>query len=253
MVDQSDIFKLLAESADACEQSWSLTPDETEERVLFFFENSVEAAKLIATAAQQLNIPDKVLSEWSFSLPGADAIGLALRCDRASVRLYTQYWEVLAARVNAGNHDPFPLYRGFKSLPDGTVRTDSYHCLPLAPEEAFWPPMAEAFAAQGLDPLRAREVFADLTPETAIFTRTMGSGRVSWLTTVRRAEINRAALADWAAPLSAVPKGAEILDRLANDALVHLAGGHDAQKGPFFTIYTESSPEAVLASLARFT
>ncbi|QXT39468.1 hypothetical protein [Gymnodinialimonas ceratoperidinii] len=241
----------LAHSADACERSWSMTAQGTEARVLFFFETSVEASKMIASAALSLGLPEGLLSTWSRALPGADAIGLALRGDGASVRVYTQYWEVLAARVDAGNLTPFPLYRGFKSLPSGVVRRDDYHCQPVAPKAAFWPPMAESFARFGLDPVAAEDVFADLTAETAICTRTMAAERSSWLTTVRRAELDRASLARWAAPLAERPMGDEIVEALRTRDLVHLAGGRDSEKGDFLTVYVESTPEQVLGALER--
>ncbi|WP_341863905.1 hypothetical protein [Gymnodinialimonas sp. 57CJ19] len=241
----------LAHNADACEKSWSITENGIEERVLFFFETSVQAAEMIATAAVDLGLPKTLLSAWSSALPGADAIGLALRCDRTSVRVYTQYWEVLAARVDAGNLQPFPLYKGFKLLPSGKVRTDDYYCRPVAPKADFWPFMAQTFEAFGLDSAQADVAFADLDAETAICTRTLGAERSSWLTTVRRAQMDRAKLADWAAPLAAREGGQAIVEALAQNDLVHLAGGTDTQKGPFLTIYLESSPSDVLAALAQ--
>ncbi|UWQ96454.1 hypothetical protein K3728_04240 [Rhodobacteraceae bacterium M385] len=240
----------LAHNADACEQSWSITESGIEKRVLFFFETSVQAAELIATAAVDLGLPKTLLSAWSSALPGADAIGLALRCDRTSVRVYTQYWEVLAARVDAGNLQPFPLYKGFKLLPSGKVRTDDYYCRPVAPKADFWPPMAQTFEAFGLDSAKSDAAFADLDAETAICTRTLGAERTSWLTTVRRAQLDRAKFAEWAAPLAAREGGQAIVEALSQHDLVHLAGGTDTQKGPFLTIYLESSPSEVLAALA---
>lgn len=240
----------LAHSADACEKSWSITEDGIEERVLFFFETSVHAAELIAATAVDLGLPRKLLSAWSSALPGADAIGLALRSDRTSVRVYTQYWEVLAARVDAGNLEPFPLYKGFKLLPSGAVRSDDYYCRPVAPKADFWPPMAQTFEAFGLDSTQADVAFADLNAETAICTRTLGAKRTSWLTTVRRAQVDRAELAKWASPLAAREGGQAIVEALSKHDLVHLAGGTDTQKGAFLTIYLESTPPEVLAALA---
>jgi len=242
-------LSVMAQTADACERSWSLGAHETEERVLFFCETSVKAAEQIARAAQSLGITDSLLADWSTAIPGADAIGLALRCDRQSVRLYTQYWTMIGAHVKRGNRSPFPLYRGFKSLPGGVVRSDDYLAIPMAPPEVFWPRMAEGFAAFDLDTEQAQDVFRDLDAGNAIFTVTSGEGRKSWLTTVRRADIDRAEVADWLAPLAARPLGDDIITAARTTDLVHVAGGQDAVKGDFLTFYFESDPESVLARL----
>lgn len=243
------ILSELARSADACEVSWSCTDDEAEERVLFFFEASVAAAGLVARAAQALAAPSDLIRAWSAALPGADAIGLALRPDRRSVRLYTQYWEVLAARVQDGRLDPWPLYRGFKALPDGSTRHDGYLCLPAVPRDVFWPPMAQSFALAGLDAAEGEEVLADLDAGSAIFTVTEGAGRQSWLTTVRRAQIDRMAVSRWLEPLAQLPGGKAVVAASRSHDLVHLAGGTDAVKGRFLTVYLESTPDEVLGRL----
>lgn len=249
MENTKELIAALARDADACERSWSLTATETEERALFFFDASTDAAQKLAEAAVQLGLGKSLLEEWSKVLPGADAIGLALRRDRRSVRLYTQYWTQLVARAEAGDSRPYPLYRGFKALPDGSSRRDDYLCFPALARDGFWPPMAQAFAAHGLCVDSAAEVFADLQAESAIFTATEGAGRRSWLTTVRRAKIDRAALARWLAPLAARPGAAAIIDAAQTSDLVHVAGGEDSVKGDFLTFYFESDPETVIARL----
>lgn len=250
MSDVIQTLSDLAQRSDACERSWSIGPREVEERVLFFCETSVEMAELIAQAARELGIDDRLLSDWARAIPGADAIGLALRTDRRSVRLYTQYWTAITAHVETGETSPFPLYRGFKSLPGGQVRRDTYMGIPMAPPAMFWPPMALSFAAYGLDEILAQQVFADLDAGSAIFTVTEGTGRMSWLTTVRRARIDRAALADWLAPLAARADTGAMLDAARQSDLVHVAGGVDSVKGDFLTFYFESDAGAVLARLA---
>lgn len=240
----------LAKHADAVEQSWSVGMDEIEERALFFCDTSVESAKTIASAAKFLSIGDGLLSEWSGAIAGSDAIGLALRYDLQSVRLYTQYWVAIATRVEGGDRTPFPLYRGFKSLPGEKVRRDTYVCTPAAPPNVFWPHMATCFANFNLDQKMAQDVFSDLSAETAIFTQTDGDGRKSWLTTVRRATIERAALADWLAPLARREGGDEVIQAARTTELVHVAGGKDSIKGTFVTFYFESDAQTVLEKLA---
>lgn len=250
MPQPTPLLSELARSADACEASWSFTEIGTEERVLFFFEATVAAAGLVARAAQTLEVRPELIRAWSAALPGADAIGLALRCDGRSVRLYTQYWEIVAARAREGRRDPWPLYRGFKSLPDGVTRHDDYLCLPVAPREVFWPLMAQGFDHAGLDDTLGQEVFAGLDAENAIFTVTEEVGRQSWLTTVRRAGIDRKAVSRWLQPLADRPGGAAVVAASRSHDLVHLAGGEDAVKGRFVTVYLESTPAEVLRQLA---
>jgi hypothetical protein len=239
----------LAHKADACERSWSIAADAIEARVLFFCDASVETAGLIARTARALGTPDALIAAWSHALPAADAIGLALRCDGRSVRLYTQYWDLLAARVREGRTEPYPLYRGFKALPDGSQRHDDYVCLPMAPRSLFWPAIAEALTAAGLDARAADAAFAALDAGQAIHTVTEGDARKSWLTTVRRAPPDRAAIAQLLAPLAGRPGAAEMIAAATRHEMVHLAGGEDPTKGRFLTVYLESTPAEVLASL----
>lgn len=239
----------LAEVTDAFERSWSITDQGVEARVLFFCDTSVAAAKALAQAAQGLQIDRALLADWSSAIAGSDAIGLALRCDRRSVRLYTQYWLAVVARLEAGDRSPFPLYRGFKALPGGVSRRDDYLCLPAAPAQVFWPPMAAGFAAFGLGVDQGAEVFQPLTAESAIFTVTEDPNRQSWLTTTRRAEIPKAALAEWLAPLADRPGGAAIVAAAQSELLVHVAGGRDQVKGDFLTFYFETDQNTALASI----
>lgn len=250
MIDADEALFKLAHLADACEQSWSLTADEVEERVLFFCDASVEAAQNIARAAKRLAMDDNLLADWSLAMRAADAIGMALRCDRKSVRLYTQYWEAIVDRVKSGIHTPYPLYCGFKSLPGGVVRRDEYIAFPAAQSALFWPPMAKSFAEFGLDESEGERVFSGLSASNAIFTLTSGNGRKSWLTTVRRADINRVELAKWLAPLADRPGGAAILEAARSNSLVHLAGGTDDVKGAFLTVYFEIDVETLLSRLS---
>lgn len=243
------LLATLAQEADSCEHSWSIGAAEITPRVLFFCDASVGSAGLIARTARALGVPDAVIAAWSHALRGADAICLALHLDGRSVRLYTQYWDLLVARVRAGDTGPFTLYRGFKVLPDGAQRVDDYTCLPLAPAALFWPPMAAAIIAAGLDPAAANAALSDLDDTTAIFTRTDANGRQSWLTTVRRAAPAQAAVARWLEPLGQRPGGAALIAQARAHDLVHLAGGQDATKGDFLTIYLAGTPATVAASL----
>jgi len=239
----------MSRAADGCERSWSITDTEIEERALFFFDMSVDAARMIAKTALGLGLDEQLLGDWSKALPAADAIGLALRRDRASVRLYTQYWTLIATRVGDGDASPYPLYRGFKSLQDGSVRRDDYICLPMAPREVFWPPMKTALTGLGLDGDAAEAAFAPLDADSAIFTATQTAERHSWLTTVRRADLDPVAIADLLAPLARRDGGQAIVDAAGAGQMLHMAGGSDTVKGNFATLYFDSTAEAVLARL----
>lgn len=237
----------IALAADACERSWSITDAGIEERALFFFDATPEAIHMLGQAASALGIGTALLAGWSTALAGADAVGLALRRDRQSVRLYTQHWNRLVARVEAGDLSPWPLYRGFKSLENGETRSDEYWCLPMADRTLFWPAMAQAMTDLGLSPERAEAAFAPLDAHSAIFTATRSSARQSWLTTVRRAPLNPEDIAALLAPLDARPGGAAIAQAARTDPLVHVAGGEDRTKGRFVTLYFQSPPDTVLA------
>ena len=249
MTHANDLIRDLARAADGCERSWSITGSEIEERALFFFDMSVKAARMIAKTAVSLDLDEQLLADWSSALPAADAIGIALRRDRTSVRLYTQYWTLIATRVGNGDHSPYPLYRGFKSLPDRSVRRDDYVCLPMAPREVFWPPMKAALTGLGADGDAAEAAFAPLDADSAIFTATQNPERRSWLTTVRRAELDPAAVADLLAPLTRREGGQAIVDAANAGQMLHMAGGSDTVKGGFATLYFSSTPEAVLDRL----
>lgn len=244
------LFRRLIQVSDACEWSCSIGADTLEERVLLFFDLAQGRAQDLARLAQALDVPQSLISDWSRAIPGADAIGIAFRTDGKSVRLYTQYWQHLCARVDKGLTDPFPLYLGFKALGDGSVRTDAYHCLPAAPREAFWPDMAYTFEGLGLDAATCARAFEPLDAENCIYTRTLSDDRQSWLATVRRADLDRKLVSSALAPLAGGP--ANIVSKIAvRSDLVHVAGGQDPLKGEFATFYFEISREEASARLAN--
>lgn len=243
------LLRDLAYKADACERSISVTPEMIEDRVLFFFDLLPERSQMLADLAKLLQVPDHLIRAWANALPGADAIGLALRTDGASVRLYTQYWDLLCAHLEAGLSDLPPLYLGFKALPDSSIRTDSYHVLPEAPRSLFWPRMYDMFSALGLDEHLAQTAFAPLDADTCIWTETRSEKRKSWLATVRRAELDRHNVATALEPLQDTPAH-QVADLARNHKLVHIASGEDTAKGQFTTFYFETSPNLALEALA---
>lgn len=244
-----DLLSRLIDAADGCERSFSFAGGEVEDRVLFFLDHSAPAAAILREAAVSLGLPETLLEAWEKARPGADAIGLALRLDGSSVRLYTQYWEVLAARLRQGDPAEMPLYAGFKALPDGSNRIDRYIAQPMAPREAFMPPLRAALRGLGLDPMALEQALRPLNAETCIFTRTEAPDRSSWLATLRRAPLDPGAVAAMLAPLGTEPPLPALAACARGAPLIHVAGGEDAVKGPFTTLYFEITPEEARAAL----
>lgn len=244
------LFNRMIQVSDACEWSCSIGAETVEERVLLFFDLTQGCAQDLARLAQMLHVPEGLITDWSRAIPGSDAIGIAFRTDGKSVRLYTQYWQQLCARVDEGKVDPFPLYLGFKALEDNSTRTDAYFCLPAAPREGFWPDMAYTFEGLGLDAATCARAFEPLDAESCIYTRTHSDARQSWLATVRRADLDRKRINAALAPLAGGP--ADLVWKMsARNDLVHVAGGQDPLKGEFATFYFEISKQEATARLAN--
>ena len=244
------VFPALIRDADGCEWSCSIGENRVEERVLLFFNLKPGCAKRLANAASKAGAPASLIRQWSKALPGSDAIGLAMRTDAGSVRLYTQYWDLLCACLDQGITELMPLYVGFKSFGDDQTRTDAYVAMPAAPREEFWPDMLHSFQSLGLDTAACERAFAPLDQDSCIFTRTLSDERTSWLATVRRAGLKRESVAAALAPLRDGP--AALVAQMAHRAdLLHVAGGQDPLKGAFSTFYFEISAEEAIARLAN--
>ena len=244
------LFNKMIQVSDACEWSCSVGENSVEQRVLLFFDLTHGRAQDLARLAQALNVPHVLITDWSKAIPGCDAIGIAFRTDGKSVRLYTQYWQHICARVDQGMMDPFPLYVGFKALEDGSVRTDTYSCIPAAPKEAFWPDMAHTFSGLGLNTAACARAFEPLDADSCIYTRTQSDTRQSWLATVRRANLDRKRVRTALAPLANGP--ADIIATMAGRCdLVHVAGGQDPLKGKFATFYFEITKQEAQARLVN--
>lgn len=241
----------LAERSDGIELSASVASAEVERRALFFLDHRPGNVALAAHAARALGLPGALVDRWQRTLGQADAIMLALREDRRSVRLYTQFWDRVARRHEAGRRDLGPLYLGFKALADGTERVDAYEVLPEAPETLFRPPLEAALEGIGVDRTALGAALAPLDARSAIVTRTRGHGRASWLVTVRRAGLDRALVARAFAPLARHERLADLVAGLARKDLLHVAGGHDRTKGRFVTLYRAADPAEALARLIR--
>lgn len=225
----------LIDLADDYDRSWSVG-DGVEERFLLFFDAPDARANDVVRVAEALGMPADAVAAWWQGLAGADAMGLAVNRDLSSVRLYLQYWDRHLARLESGNFDDFILYRGIKSSAAG-LRQDDYICTPLAPRDLFWPLIQDSLTGLGMGAADVATSFAALDDDTCILTRTIAPGRQSWLTTVRRAELDRTA---WGAALAGLPDqpwARDVQTHAKGADLLHLAGGQDATKGRFTSLY----------------
>jgi hypothetical protein len=241
------MLKNLVAYADGYDRSWSIgAQGQVEERFLLFFDHLDERSTLIAQTALDLGVHPDVISRWQDAFEQADAMGLAFNRARTSIRLYLQYWDVLAAQVQRGDIHPFAVYLGFKSLPNGQHRDDVYVCAPLAPTAQFMPPISAALARIGVTDLAA---LAPLSAETCIFTQTESDTRRSFLATVRRADLDRSAVCKMLKFLPNSPYAAEIQRHAEGEDLLHIAGGQDSLKGDFTTLYFTCEQDEVLRAL----
>lgn len=246
-VEKSEIHLALARLTDMAEGfdlSWSFSKHGYEERALFFLPATLTARDNLIAAAQVLGFDRAEIAAFVAALPGADALGLTLSRS-GSVRLYLQYWDELSKRIAHGNTAPAPLYLGLKRFADGSARRDLYYCLPLAPEAEYRPDIETALQAFGADLLGIEMLFAQLSPETCIWTRTQGEGRQSWLATVRRAHLRPQDVINALAPVAQRAGVQAVIEALRKGALLHIAGGTDAKKGEFLSFYVETDRQGM--------
>lgn len=230
----------LIEAADGLERSWSISTSgpklgQVEERFLLFFDQLDARNAMIAEVALDLGMTRDLVDRWQSRFTGADAMGIAVNTAGSSVRLYLQYWDQVVDRVEAGDLSPQMLYLGLKSMPQGHIREDVYTCHPIAPRSEFMPQLSLALSRIGIADLG--DVFDPLDADACIFTTTEAAGRMSFLTTVRRANLDRARVAGLMADLPSAPWTRALQDHAQQADLLHIAGGQDALKGDFTTLY----------------
>ncbi|KAA9009466.1 hypothetical protein [Histidinibacterium aquaticum] len=244
--DAAAALTRLRDTAEAYDRSWSFSLEgAVERRMLFFFPASRNATRRIARAATSLGMPETAVRRWTETARDADALGLGMTDTRGSVRLYTQFWDQMVERVQAGDLSPFPVYRGTKALPDGSLRDDAYLCEPMAPTDRILPPLLETCAAFGLDELAVARAFRAIEGADCIFTRTRGAGRDSWLVTVRRAHLDREALASALEAWPLAEAAPDLREAARSEPLLHVAGGTDPIKGRFLSFYFETGADEV--------
>ena len=109
--------------------------------------------------------------------------------------------------------------------------------------------MRDQLAAFGVAPEAFTSAFENLTAENCVYTTISGNGRSSWLVTVRKAPVKKAALI---AALNGLPDCTQkprIFAQAKAHDLLHVAGGTDPVKGAFLSLYFEATDAEVRAFL----
>lgn len=214
MVDiKSDLWRLF-ELADFYDLSFSVTSDSIERRALLGWKLDHARLDILSRVFCDWGIPAKLVEQWAQNANTAELVGIAVDQDVSSFRLYTHKWLGVSLQ-DIGT----PVYWGYKFLPGAVLRVDEYinhgdmrlhgnlqHAISLSPQPKWLERLVMSAPAQA--PL--------------LFTRTENAGRRSWLVTARYAELDA---------------GSVVGPGLNGRKLLHLAGGIDAVKGSFATVY----------------
>lgn len=209
----------LIKSADFFDRSWSYTESSVEERLLFGWNTVHAPLNAVKEAAGLFNMPSKMIDEWFSVAADTDLVGITINKNLSSIRLYTHHWN----SVSPDNIGAI-IYRGYKFLPDRTHRIDEYQYFgDLRDAENL------AFAlANSRYPNWIKRIVNDAPLDKPLmFSKTINSGRQSWLATVRHAGLD----------------AGEVIQGCANgEKLIHIASGIDATKGLFDTVYVNAGP-----------
>ena len=232
-------LRSLINQADGFDLSWSITQDTlVEERCLMFLDMNPTSIRAIERTAQLLGMSNSAISQWRNLLLGCDAVGLGLSKSLNSVRLYAQFWDQQVERVLSENLEPFALYLGVKSLPDGSLRQDTYLCAPLLPKINYWSKVEKACSEFSVDCDEFEKALNGLNDENGVWTEIEGAGRNSWLLTVRKSEPEPVkishALCGFKDTTPAMVAFSE------NAPMLHIAAGEDPVKGNFISFYFEA-------------
>ena len=204
----------LIKTGNAFDLSWSQTAGHLERRCGCGWDQPEAPIEELAVVALGWGLPEKVIQRWLEEAQKSDLVGVTINSDRTSLRLYTHTWR---------DTDKNPIiYRGFKGLPDGTVRIDDYAFTGDLRDAGNW----DLAITLCNIPDRLEVVAKRTPPEIPLpFTRIQSAGRVSWLCTVRHAKFDAGI----------------ITPDLNGYRLAHLAGGIDASKGAFDSFYISSN------------
>jgi hypothetical protein len=157
------------------------------------------------------------VQQWRLNTPDTEGVGISFNQDLSSIRLYTHKWSDLTLEDTG-----VPVYKGFKLLKDQTLRVDDYiNFGDLRSQDNMAHAQSRSIYPQWVE--RLNQLAAKDAP--LLFTRTNNTSRQSWLVTARYADLSADAIAGPA---------------FAGYKLLHMAGGIDAVKGEFSTIYIQT-------------
>jgi hypothetical protein len=207
----------LLELADVYDQSFSFSASSTDHRALLGWYTPNAPMDILSNMFIDWGIPSNFVKQWRLSAPGTEGVGLSFHQDLSSIRLYTHKWSTLTL-----DDTGIPVYKGFKLLKDQTLRVDDYlNFGDLRSHDNFTHAQALSKHPEWIERLNQR------APQDIplLFTRTTNTSRQSWLVTARYADLSADAIAG---------------PSFAGYKLLHLAGGIDAVKGEFSTIYIQT-------------
>ena len=207
----------LLDLADVYDQSFSFSASVSEHRALIGWYTPNAPIDILANMFIDWGIPPQFVQQWRLNTPDTEGVGISFNQDLSSIRLYTHKWSDLTLEDTG-----VPVYKGFKLLKDQTLRVDDYvNCGDLRSHDNLAHAQSRSKYPEWVE--RLNQLAASDAP--LLFTRTNNTSRQSWLVTARYADLSADAIAGPA---------------FADYKLLHLAGGIDAVKGEFSTIYIQT-------------
>lgn len=212
----------LLDLSDVYDQSFSFSANGTEHRALIGWYTPNAPMDILSNMFLDWGLPPQFVQQWRLNSPGTEGVGISFNQDLSSIRLYTHKWSDLTLEDTG-----VPVYKGFKLLKDQTLRVDDYiNFGDLRSHDNIAHALARTKHPQWIERLNQ---LAD-SDAPLLFTRTTNTSRQSWLVTARYAGLQADAIAG---------------PSFAGFKLLHLAGGIDAVKGEFSTIYIQTEQSAM--------
>ena len=214
---KSHLPKLL-DLADVHDQSFSFYDGGVERRALIGWYTNNAPLDVLGNMAVAWGVPQQFVQQWQRGAEGTEGIGLSINQDLTAIKLYTHKWMGVTLE-DVG----VPVYRGFKLLADQTLRVDDYvNAGDLRSNGNLAYALALGSQPSWVEALHA----AAPQDKPLLFTKTNNTSRNSWLATARYADLQADAVAGPA---------------FGGFPLLHLAGGVDAVKGQFSSIYIQTT------------